>query len=703
MEANADERLTRLAAMEKTAREGAKSKASGPSAVRRAAVVASLRQANMTAAASDMKTIGNKCSDPFAPCQVQLAVALEQASVLESLGVEEVLTDVPAALLCSEDDDVPAELLDIKQKSQLRQRRAREKGLQKPSLDRRQIDDAIALLIAALDSGLEKGLRAAIRNGRNAGLQGEYEGREYCTELMARALVLQNEQEQRDRAARDMRANERALTECFVRTEPLGRDSAGRLYYSFDGPERGPALFVETVCWRDKGPDSNSTRRPADSSSSWALYSSASELWSVYDRLLAGSSEDEKTLRTSLKACFQELEERPHEYITEGSALVGRRVRREFGKGRAVRVVVGRIVGWLPPEGSDSALWHVRHLDGDEEDLELHEVEAALVDGEEDVEAELGGVGVGSGMIKEAVQPSLVRFYVNAIKGATVKPHEVGQDGIRAELVLTLAALASGLKDRGSKFGKEERRDFEQGVRMSTSVSEFQGYLLGLEAVVRATQECEDERDEEEDARLKSERRDEMLREGWLFWSAEFESSAPMLGSRVRRFFSGHGFSDGRLIGYLPAASNEDGTVLWHMEHDDGDSEDLDQEEAEMAVRHLDEDSREGEEQGKGGEELEKPEEIEEEEVERGESTLWPTAGVRERWQDAVRKSMTIAELALALIAFTEQVTMHLFRHGSRELRVVVVQELPRNSRGCGPPAKLAIRESWGAEKELRE
>lgn len=45
--------------------------------------------------------------------------------------------------------------------------------------------------------------------------------------------------------------------------------------------------------------------------------------------------------------------------------------------------MVGTIVGWLPPEGEDIALWHVVHDDGDEEDLEETEVKDSLVDNPE--------------------------------------------------------------------------------------------------------------------------------------------------------------------------------------------------------------------------------------------------------------------------------------------------------------------------------
>jgi hypothetical protein len=38
------------------------------------------------------------------------------------------------------------------------------------------------------------------------------------------------------------------------------------------------------------------------------------------------------------------------------------------------RRVKGVVVGWLPESGDDCALWQIHHLDGDIEDLELHEV-----------------------------------------------------------------------------------------------------------------------------------------------------------------------------------------------------------------------------------------------------------------------------------------------------------------------------------------
>ena len=63
----------------------------------------------------------------------------------------------------------------------------------------------------------------------------------------------------------------------------------------------------------------------------------------------------------------------PEEWLRDGSALLGRRVARRFGK----LVALGSVVAWLPAnaEEGDAALYRVVHDDGDVEDLEEEEVE----------------------------------------------------------------------------------------------------------------------------------------------------------------------------------------------------------------------------------------------------------------------------------------------------------------------------------------
>jgi len=70
-------------------------------------------------------------------------------------------------------------------------------------------------------------------------------------------------------------------------------------------------------------------------------------------------------------------DEGDEEWQTEGHAWIGREVARMFGERRAI----AKVVKWLPagedPQ-EDPALWHILHRDGDEEDLEEHEMLAAL-------------------------------------------------------------------------------------------------------------------------------------------------------------------------------------------------------------------------------------------------------------------------------------------------------------------------------------
>ena len=72
----------------------------------------------------------------------------------------------------------------------------------------------------------------------------------------------------------------------------------------------------------------------------------------------------------------------------EGHEWVGARLARDFGKSKPS---IGRIVRWLPAGGSDDepALFHMLHDDGDEEDLEEHEVAAGLARYEQTTEEEI--------------------------------------------------------------------------------------------------------------------------------------------------------------------------------------------------------------------------------------------------------------------------------------------------------------------------
>ena len=59
--------------------------------------------------------------------------------------------------------------------------------------------------------------------------------------------------------------------------------------------------------------------------------------------------------------------------------------------------------------------------------------------------------------------------------------------------------------------------------------------------------------------------------EGWL------EEGHEWIGASLRRYFSGGVVSDGKVVRWLPAEGDD--FALWHMVHDDGDEEDLEEDE----------------------------------------------------------------------------------------------------------------------------
>ena len=69
----------------------------------------------------------------------------------------------------------------------------------------------------------------------------------------------------------------------------------------------------------------------------------------------------------------------------------------------------------------------------------------------------------------------------------------------------------------------------------------------------------------------------DMKEEGWLFDGDTGVDG--WVSKRCRKFYDNKPI-EGVIIAYLPGSENE-GTPLWHMKHDDGDSEDLDEDEVE--------------------------------------------------------------------------------------------------------------------------
>eukprot|EP00607_Mallomonas_marina_P007746 CAMPEP_0182416520 /NCGR_PEP_ID=MMETSP1167-20130531/823_1 /TAXON_ID=2988 /ORGANISM="Mallomonas Sp, Strain CCMP3275" /LENGTH=632 /DNA_ID=CAMNT_0024589349 /DNA_START=132 /DNA_END=2030 /DNA_ORIENTATION=- len=434
--------------------------------------------------------------------------------------------------------------------------------------------------------------------------------------------------------------------------------------------------------------------RPSRHPTYWRCFSRYRDVWSLVEALDNRGERERELKKRILKRVSLDVEPAESEgYLTEGHVFLGRRVLRKFNK----RMVIGIITGWLPAEGEDIALWRVSHTDGDEEDLEEHEVEKWLVPLPKEGEEE---------------EPGVVSYYYNEFKGVTpVTNAQIGLSALKSQFLSVMNNVVGGLKGRGSAWNREGRREWEHTVRETVSPEDLVRLLLELESVLHEVQTEEDVQDEAEAEREREKARETMLAEGWLFEhqkeeemevekerggegegegemdekekdmkekekgvKAEKTTVPPVtqgsthIGQRVRRFFKRQA-ADGCITAYLPPSRNE-GLPLWHMQHDDGDEEDLDQEELLSSLRAFSEDQEEPEGEGEGdavteeeGETEEEEEEEEEEESEGSEDgdddtgsskTLWPTAGTRARWQTAVRGAHTVGELSLAVSNLSE-------------------------------------------------
>jgi hypothetical protein len=396
-------------------------------------------------------------------------------------------------------------------------------------------------------------------------------------------------------------------------------------------------------------------------------------------------------------------------------------------------------VGWLPPTPLEEALWHVQHLDGDEEDLDEGEVLESLVplgveeaghEGtamevvdlvEEEDQGKSGGAAAGKSSsslapprnasatslgvastssavagksstaarpvvdydndseaeFEEKIQPVarvLVPDIIRLASGLVPRgipiwrapplTNAVGVQALRVELTRLLGLLNDELKRMGGGFSREGRKVWEHSVRDADTVADLRSPLMELEALVRDLQTAEDKRDAEEVRLAKEAERKEMAAEGWLFDASANE----LIGVQARRFFKGFGKSDGTVVAYLPPEKN-DSVALYHMEHNDGDSEDLELHDLQKALRCFEQDLQEDDEvenADSDGEDSDSDESSQSSEMSEDDdelhtpsggagATLWPTYEVRQRWLAALNNSQTVGEVGLALLAFLEQ------------------------------------------------
>lgn len=363
--------------------------------------------------------------------------------------------------------------------------------------------------------------------------------------------------------------------------------------------------------------------------------------------------------------------------------------------------MIGLIVGWLPPTDEDDALWHVQHQDGDEEDLNESELLECLEPSNIIISNNSNSSAYNStnnlqdiyessttkkedSMIiksiesdkKEQDEPNIVRQYNGLCRGTpawrcNAFPNSFGLSLLKSEITRTVDLMNDELKRRNAFTSREARRSWDISLREATNVSQVCSSILELEVVIRSLQEIDDKQDAEEIHIAKQMKRQEMSKEGWLFEPIDHE----VIGKHARRFFKGFGISDGVIVAFLPSGKNDGSEILFHMEHSDGDAEDLNETEMNRAINLYAEDILEdNEDQSEdnntedGDDEKSDSESVSvyDDNVEdyptlRKSSsegnTLWPTAEVRNRWQVTLKSTKTVGEVALAFQAFVEQLS----------------------------------------------
>ena len=476
------------------------------------------------------------------------------------------------------------------------------------------------------------------------------------------------------------------------RSEPIGKDRHFNEYWAFKGDQR---LFVRSKVPSDRNAEkdklaplaanlaaANPTlqtmyqKRPFEKTYQWGMFAADSEMWEIY-QALDERGERESALKATIKARF-EIKPPTAEYLKTGSEYIGKSVSRSFGKGKRKKVTIGKIVSWLPPLDDDPALWHVLHPDGDEEDLEEHEVRESLISDEEAARSSSSVMSINPAPTKidskadknapppqpindEMDVPELVKNFRNSASRnhQKIKDAQLGLGGLKFEIIRAHNVLADSLKNT---------KQWVRSVQEATTLNELRGLLKELEVMVYGLQQAPDVDDEEEEEREKNKDREEMKNTGW-----DFENDA-YINRRIRRFFPGLLKSDGTIIAYLSADKN-DGEKWWRCVYDDNDEEDLAEDTVILGIRHFEENAAEDdtivpddneddddksenealpiEDFDDGDDEVYHPQELVDK-ITGKSNHLWPTKGVRKRWIDAVDKSNTIGEVALSLSSLLE-------------------------------------------------
>jgi hypothetical protein len=272
-----------------------------------------------------------------------------------------------------------------------------------------------------------------------------------------------------------------------------------------------------------------------------------------------------------------------------------------------------------------------------------------------------------------SVPPDIIlKYYNNVIGGFHLHANDVGIIGLRNNIIKYFNMLTDSLKKSpNNTYYKENKRNVDLSLKVASSIYELKSILLEIELMIHGTQSVEDELDGD-DIEYK---RNNMKSEGWIFEGSdltnaneELKHHLSFLGKKCRKFFQGHGKSDGTIIAYLPKEYNE-GIALWHMAHDDGDSEDFDYNDVQTTIKYYDLNIQENDDMieystcdvSDNEDDKKNSDDDSEQESDEGdfnndehEQTLWPSLNVRRKWLEATNACNTVSELALALGALMD-------------------------------------------------
>lgn len=643
--------------------------------------------------------------DAYYPKQDQINAMIEELALLEELKIDKVVENFEVEELDNDDDEIADfEFTDDgpKQKSRAM---IRSKAGEKKQAIAKKLDLNLKINIAndainrALDTRTEKDIKTAISKAITAGFKGtDDDGQTFCTQSLKQIYLLKREIEVKSEEEADQFKQEQAMSGFICRSEPIGKDRNFNEYWAFAGDNR---LFVRSklevkeskedkdrlthqakhLAEANKHDKSNKLydlyeHRAFKTTYQWGMFASDLEMWELV-QALDERGERESALKAAIKARFT-ITPPSAEYEKTGSEYIGKSVKRFFKK----KLVLGRIVSWLPPNEEDEALWHVIHADGDEEDLEEHEVKQFLVSDEEAARYSSSVMSISaistkaeskekqpnkgktvassSGNSDQQDIPDIIkRFGAPPTRShQPVKIQQLGLLGLKAD-VIHAHNILDALKNT---------KQWVKSIQDSSSLSEIKGALQELEVMIHDLQEIPDIDDKEVEDREKEEERQKMLKDGYVFDESENE----YIGKKVRRFFADGTKIDGIIIAFLEAKKTEEKLDIWRLVHDDGDEEDLYTDDVLNGTRHFNEnasfddtiqdnDDNEDDEDAfqeeidfnDGDDEVYHPEEV----IPKGEErtiTLWPTNGVRMRWIESLTKSSTVSEVSLALSSLLE-------------------------------------------------